>query len=221
MEEIVIFSDIFISNLLNFRFESSPFKDQATVNANWLPMSKAKTPSPRPGICMNKPKKNKRYTIFHANQSSEYNNVPNNYETRLNFIKHHTLMDDNVLSYFSSQFPLYVKTSLSERLSVITVDPNVRPASEELESSLSLYDILFVGTTTGRVLKFVCGFASPSSAHPPSFHHHEKVRRQKVDPKLILIESIQIFEYNIPIRNIIVHQNTGQLIVQSDNQVCF
>ena len=170
---------------------------------------------------MSNPKKNKRYTIVHANQSSEYNNVPNNYESQLNFIKHHTLMNDNVPSYFSSQFPLYVKTSLSERLSVITVDPNVRPASGDLGSSLSLYDVVFVGTTTGRVLKFICGFPARSSVHQSSFQHHEKDKRKNIDPKLILIESIQLFEYNIPIRNIIVHHNTSQLIVQGDNQVCF
>ena len=62
----------------NFRFESSPFKEQATVNANWLPMDKGKTPTPRPGTCSST--KNKRYTIIHSNQtqSDHSNPVPTN-----------------------------------------------------------------------------------------------------------------------------------------------
>ena len=180
-------------------------------------MEKGKTPSPRPGMCSST--KNKRYTIFHSNQSNseDSNLIPNNYETRLNFIKHHALMDDNVPSYFSDQFPLYVKTSLSERLTVIKVDPSI---STLVKNSTGLdYDILFVGTTTGRILKFITSFITQSSTRPLDVFQSDDKTFQKNAPKLTLIESIQIFKYDIPIRNIILHYNTSQLVVQSDNEV--
>ena len=199
------------------RFETSPFKDQATVNANWLPMSRAKTPSPRPGVCSSSTRKKKRYTLeHHANQSSEYNDIPNNYESRLNFIKHHALMDDNVPSYFHNQYPLFVKTTLSERLSVITVNPNILPVVEKEQLLELSYDVIYIGTTTGRVFKFVCNI-SPRTSVPQSMF--EDTHKREISPKFILIESIQIFEYTVPVRNILVHHDTSQVVVQSDNEV--
>ena len=180
-------------------------------------MEKGKTPSPRPGMCSST--KNKRYTIFHSNQSNseDSNPIPSNYETRLNFIKHHALMDDNVPSYFSDRFPLYVKTSLSERLTVIKVDPNI---STLVKNNTGLdYDILFVGTTTGRILKFITSFTAQPSTPPSDVFRSGHMTSQKNAPKLTLIESIQLFKYDIPIRNIILHHNTSQLVVQSDNEV--
>lgn len=182
-------------------------------------MDKGKTPSPRPGMCSST--KNKRYTIIHSNQSSSEHSSPiqNNFESRHNFIKHHALMDNNVPSYFSSQFPLYVKTSLSERLTVIKVDPGF--GSFGINQTLEEYDILFVGTTTGRILKFVSNFASTSNALPFSSFRNEKEASKDREPKVILIESIQLFNYNTPIRNVILHHNTSQVVVQSDNEVIF
>ena len=204
-------------NSLFFRFESSPFKDQATVNANWLPMDKGKTPSPRPGMCSST--KNKRYTIIHSNQSNTEHSspIPNNFESRHNFIKHHALMDNNVPSYFNSQFPLYVKTSLSERLTVIKVDPSIRAFG--MNQTSEEYDILFVGTTTGRILKFVSSFPSTSTTPPLRSFRNENETNKDKEPTVILIESIQLFNYNTPIRNIILHHNTSQVVVQSDNEV--
>ena len=126
-------------------------------------------------------------------------------------------MDTNVPSYFSSQFPLYVKTSLSERLTVIKVDPRI--SSFERNQTLEEYDVLFVGTTTGRILKFVSSFASALTTPPVSSFRNEKDANKNLKPKLILIESIQLFNYNTPIRNIILHHNTSQVVVQSENEV--
>ena len=134
-------------------------------------MSRTKTPWPRPGTCTSTSKKNKRYTIAQGNQSREFSSVPNSYESRLNFIKHHSLMDNNIPSYFDSQFPFYVKTSLSERLSTIEVDPNiVLQDSRNGKMKHSSYDLIFVGTTTGRVLKFFNNFSSNRSKHAVKFY---------------------------------------------------
>ena len=180
-------------------------------------MEKGKTPTPRPGMCSST--KNKRYTIIHSNQSSsEYSNsIPNNFESRHNFIKHHALMDENVPSYLNNQIPLYIKTSLSERLTVIKVDSNVLTMPKNQTSDV--YDVLFVGTTTGRILKFISSFVKSPPISPFKSFLNEEERAKDNFPSLTLIESIQLFKFNIPIRNIILHHNTSQLVVQSDNEV--
>ncbi len=79
-----------------FRFETSAFKDQESVNSNWLPVPKSRTPSPRPGSCQ-------------SNESAIS-------ESSLNFLKHHTLLDESVGGV--TPFPLYVKASLSGKRKV-------------------------------------------------------------------------------------------------------
>ena len=183
-------------------------------------MSSSKIPSPRPGVCTKFSTKNKRFTLIQSNQSNEHTSNPTNYETRLNFIKHHALMDNNVPSYFRSQFPLYIKTSLGERLTVITVDSNVLPANNNDDPTERHYDVMFVGTTTGRILKLV-SFATSSSLPNPlrNKREYDKTNGDDIGQIPILIESIQMFEFNVPIRNIMVHKNTSQIIALSDNEV--
>ena len=45
---------VFTMEEIRANFANSAFKSQSTVNANWLPMSKAQTPDPRPGQCSSK-----------------------------------------------------------------------------------------------------------------------------------------------------------------------
>ena len=129
-------------------------------------------------------------------------------------------MDNNVPSYFRNQFPLYIKTSLGERLTVITVDSNILPANIKDEPMESHYDVMFVGTTTGRILKLV-SFATSLSL-PNNLRNkreYDTTKGDDIGPIPILVESIQMFEFNVPIRNIMVHKNTSQLIALSDNEV--
>ena len=145
-------------------FEVGPFKNQETVNSNWLPMSKSQIPEPRPGLC-----------------SVNGQNLP---ENNLNFIRRHSLMDWSVKS--ATKAPIFTKTSLGERLTVIAADPGVR----SIERTIS--DVLFVGTTNGRVLKV----SSNTNT---------------------LIEALQVFPYHIPVKNLLVTEE--QIIVLSDHEV--
>lgn len=134
-------------------FDDSPFKGQSASDSNWLPIRDSSLPqdSPRPGSC--------------SSDSKELS------ERSLNFIKGHSLMDKAVDNKHVQ--PLLVRTSLKERLAVIAVDPQVRtPAGD-------IYDVLYVGTTKGRVLKFIS--AKNSNAINDSSN-----------PKPILIEEIQV-----------------------------
>ena len=109
-------------------------------------MSKTETPKPRPGTSCNAPIT----------------------EEGMNFLKRHTLMDEPVQSLFN--MPLFVKTSLGERLTVIAVDPRV-PALDKQQ----FHDVIFVGTTRGRVLKLV-----------------NSARNKDNQPLPVLVESLQV-----------------------------
>ena len=66
------------------------------------------------------------------------------------------------------KMPLFVKTSLGERLTMIAVDPGVGVKTH--------HDVIFVGTTRGRVLKLVNSARSGSD----------------VEPLPVLIEALQV-----------------------------
>jgi semaphorin 6 len=159
-------------------FEDGPFKNQENSNSNWLPTSRSQIPDPRPGLC--------------------YNDTFTLPEASLNFIKRHSLMDWSVPS--TDNAPIFVKTGLGERLTVISVDSDVKSVDGRT------HDVLFVGTTHGRVLKIA-----------------NSVVGNKKDSEPVLIESLQVFPYHVAVRNIlVVHPKTpepGKLIVLSDHEV--
>lgn len=67
----------------------SAFKEQETINSNWLRVLPEKVPEPRPGACVN-----------------DSRTLP---DITVNFVKAHPLMDDAVQSYFS--LPVITKIS--------------------------------------------------------------------------------------------------------------
>ena len=152
-------------------FDSS-FKAQQDVNSNWLPLSKQQEPSPRPGLC-------------HAN-SKQLD------DEHLNFLKENVLMDRSVPSH--SGAPHYIKTSPTERLTSIAVDPAV------VTTTGSVVDVMFVGTTRGRVLKLASQIVDG-------------------EERTNLIEEIQLFPLHIPVTNILVETNTGSVVVLSEHEV--
>ncbi|KAL3181395.1 hypothetical protein MRX96_036949 [Rhipicephalus microplus] len=109
-------------------FEGS-FKGQDDINSNWLPIVNSKVPEPRPGQCVN-----------------DSRTLP---DVTLNFITEHPLMDQAVPSHFGR--PILVHTGFQYRFTYIAVDPQVETVSGKK------YDVLFIGTDTGRVLKAVNG----------------------------------------------------------------
>ena len=147
------------------------FKAQSHQNANWLPLDEREVPEHRPGAC--------------SNNSRQLG------EEHLNFLKENMLMDAAVPS--SIHLPHYIKTSPHERLTAIAVDPAVATAGGETA------DILFVGTTRGRVLKL--------AAHRGQTH---------------LVEELQIFPLHVAVSNLLVTHGEGEqarLVVLSDHEV--
>uniref|UniRef100_A0A0A9XEK4 Semaphorin-1A n=4 Tax=Lygus hesperus TaxID=30085 RepID=A0A0A9XEK4_LYGHE len=102
------------------------FKEQESMNANWLKVPTNKIPEPRPGQCVN-----------------DSRTLP---DIAVNFIKTHSLMDQAVPSFNQ---PLLVRISPRNRFVAITVDPQVRTLDGVP------MDVLFIGTDDGRVVKAI------------------------------------------------------------------
>lgn len=159
-----------------------PFKGQKDMDSNWLPVQSQLVPTPRPGKC-----------------SNDSQNLP---DQALNFIKEHPLMDHTVQSFWSS--PLLIQNSFSSRFVSIAVDPQVETSSGKA------YDVLYIGTNNGTVLKAI-NVASPSATnrkHPNS-----------VVP--VIIEEITVFSSQTPVTQLAVYSSyyNPKLVVFSQSQI--
>lgn len=158
-----------------------PFKGQETTNSNWLPIPGGKVPDPRPGQCVN--------------DSRTLPDFP------LNFIKSHTLMDQAVPAFWGS--PLVIHTSIQYRFTQITVDPQVRAPDGKT------YDVLFIGTDNGKVIKAL-NADSPTSS-------------ESINP--VVMEEIQVFAPHMAVTNMMVFRKTGdstedgKLVVVSKDEI--
>ena len=158
------------------------FKEQRSMSANWLPVDQHKVPEPRPGTCTNDTK-----------SLSDQN---------LNFIKTHSLMDETVPPFFGA--PLVIRTGLSSRFTVIAVDPQVRSTSGDA------FDVVFVGTTGGRVIKALNARSADS---------RDGVRT-------VVVEELQVFPAGTIVKDIKVmgggregRRSLAQLAVMSAGEV--
>jgi len=84
-----------------------PFKEQETINSNWLSVPSLKVPEPRPGQCVN-----------------DSRTLP---DVDVNFVKSHTLMDLAVPAFFTR--PVLIRISSQFRFTMIAVDPQVSNSS--------------------------------------------------------------------------------------------
>ena len=165
------------------------FKGQANTESNWLPIRDFELPkdAPRPGSC-----------------SADSKNLP---ESTLNFVKSHSLMDQAVDNVYTA--PLFVKTAVNERLTVIAVDPEVRTPVDG-----KTYDIMYVGTTRGKVLKVI------SVEDDRKFDLN---KGQTSARKPVVIEEMQVFPYHVSVANVQVvkpkDSDKKKLVVLSDHEV--
>ena len=157
------------------------FKEQRDSSANWLPVPDHKVPVPRPGTCQNASR-----PITDSVQ---------------NFIKTHTLMDETVGSFFGA--PIVIRNGLSSaRFTAIAVDPQV------VATDGKAFDVVFVGTTNGRVLKVV----------------NAKSADSRDDVRSVVVEELQIFAPDTVVKEIRVmsgggQRSLGRLAVLTDGEV--
>lgn len=149
------------------------FRGQKTETSNWLPVPEENVPSPRPGVCVNDSRTLPSMTV--------------------NFARSHTLMDTSVSSLYGQ--PLFVKVSLQYRLTAIAVDPQVEALNGKK------YDVVFVGTDDGRVIKFT------NSQGPNS-----------LDVNTTVISETQAFK-GIRITDLRISKSTNTVIVLGQGQM--
>lgn len=150
------------------------FKAQEKPDSNWLPVPEEKVPSPRPGKCVD-----------------DSRTLPS---STFNFIRTHSLMDDAVPS-FQNQ-PIYVSVSLQWRLTSIVVDPQV----EALDGKK--YDVIYVGTDDGRVIKFINNKAPDTNT-----------------VETVVISEVQVLPRGTQVTDLQISKSTNQIIVVGSGRI--
>lgn len=149
------------------------FKSQRDSTSNWLPIAKEAVPDPRPGRCVEDSR------TLHT--------------LSVNFIKTHTLMETAVKSMHKR--PLLTRVNLKHRFTAITVDPQIRGLDG------NFYDVIFVGTDDGRVLKIAHIYGENPSAEST------------------IITETQVLGNDQPVRELSVSRSTANLIVVGSGKI--
>ena len=111
------------------------------------------------------------FFIFQVFAGSCPNNSKELNDANLNFIKTHPLMNDAVPPFFNH--PVLIRTGLNMAFTSIAVDPQVLslPPEDNITTYLqvstpdgSKFDVIFVGTSRGQLLKAVNSLAPKSIA---------------------------------------------------------
>ncbi|XP_065077215.1 semaphorin-1A-like [Ochlerotatus camptorhynchus] len=155
-------------------FEGS-FKSQRDIHSNWLQVPQNQVPDPRPGKCVD-----------------DSRTLP---KASVNFVKMNTLMDASVRSLHSR--PIFTRVSLLYRLSAITVDPQVKALDGKT------YDVIFVGTNDGKVIKFVNILSSNSTD----------------EVKTVIISETQAFPIGTKVNALTISKKNKKLIVISNGKI--
>lgn len=150
------------------------FRSQRDSTSNWLPVAKEAVPEPRPGRCVDDSRTLPTMTV--------------------NFIKTHTLMETAVESMHDR--PLLTRVNLKHSFTAITVDPQIQGLDG------NFYDVIFVGTDDGRVLK-IANIIGKNGTHAEA----------KV------ITETQVLATGQPVRQLSVSRSTGSLVVVGDGRI--
>ncbi|XP_053662420.1 semaphorin-1A [Anopheles marshallii] len=152
-----------------------PFKAQRDIHSNWLQVPPSSVPEPRPGKCVD-----------------DSRTLP---KALVNFVKTNNLMDNSVPSLHSR--PVFTRVSLYYRLSAIAVDPQVKALDG------NRYDVIFVGTNDGKVIKFVNILSANSSD----------------DVRTVVISETQAFSPGTKINEMTISKKNSALIVISSGKI--
>lgn len=156
------------------------FKSQRDSSSNWLPIPPESVPEPRPGKCVD-----------------DSRTLPS---MAVNFVKTHTLMEQAVPSMFGR--PILTRVNLKHRFTAITVDPQIR-AMDGI-----VYDVIFVGTDDGRVIKFI----NLMSANTTTANSDD------ADDAIVITET-QALPHGIDIKELSVSRETESLIVVGNGHI--
>lgn len=147
------------------------YKAQKDINSNWLAVTPV--PGPRPGTCVDDSR-----TL----SSSTFN-----------FVKTHSLMETAVNAF--SGRPLLIRTNQDYKLTSVAVDSQVKALNGQS------YDVIFVGTTNGKIIKFINIFENGK------------------EPIVNVITESQVLPSGMPVKEITVSKKTSSIIVIGNGHV--
>lgn len=158
---------------VNKVFTESQFKSQSSPRYSWQPVRPDAVPRPRPGSCI-----------------ADSTTMP---EEAAAFARANPLMADAVPNFFGS--PLVVHAGVdNDRFTQIAIDPQV-PALDGRR-----YDVLFVGTDQGRVLKMINVAGAGAKTKDATVH----------------VETLRVLEKPMSVRNLMLYrERTGNAIDDS------
>ncbi|KAF5890641.1 semaphorin-3B-like isoform X1, partial [Clarias magur] len=154
-----------------------PFAHKEGPNYQWVPFQ-GKVPYPRPGMCPSK--------TFGSFESTK--GFPDNV---IQFARHHPLMYNPVTPLAGR--PLFLRTGMPYSFTQIAVD--------RVNAADGHYDVMFIGTDVGTVLKVI-------SVPKGSWSNTE-----------LLLEELQVFKDSSSIINMQISSKRQQLYVGSDTGV--
>nr|XP_013810971.1 PREDICTED: semaphorin-3B isoform X1 [Apteryx mantelli mantelli] len=155
-----------------------PFAHKEGPNYQWVSYQ-ARVPYPRPGMCPSK-----TFGTF-----SSTKDFP---DEVIQFARHHPLMYNPVLPH--GQHPIFLQANTPHTFTRIAVD--------RVTAADGHYDVLFIGTDVGTVLKVV-------SVPKESWHNMEE----------LLLEELQIFQDSSPITSLQISSKRQQLYAGSATAV--
>lgn len=165
---------VYSMNTILEAFEGK-FKNQRDVNSVWRALDDSEVPQSRPGQCVD-----------------DSRTLPS---STINFVLKNPLMDGAVNPIHES--PLLVHTGNNYKFTSIAVDPQVETLNGKS------YDVVFIGTDNGNVLKLINAGSGNSLA----------------ENKPIVVSEHQVLPAGTRIKELKISRATQTLIVVSDNFV--
>jgi semaphorin 6 len=163
---------VYSMNSITGAFEGK-FKNQRDVNSVWRALDDSEVPTSRPGQCVD-----------------DSRTLPS---STINFVLKNPLMDGAVNPIHNA--PLLVHTGSNYKFTAVAVDPKVETINGRS------YDVIFIGTDNGNVLKVINAGSS------------------EIDNKPVVISEEQVLPKGTRVKELRVSRATGKLVVVSDNYV--
>lgn len=163
------------------------FKGQKDATSNWLPIPDSEVPKPRPGKCVDDSRELPTRTV--------------------NFVKMHTLMESSVPAMHGR--PLLTRVNSKNRFTAIATDAQIESLNGDR------YDVLFVGTDNGRVIKFINCIRSNDTEN--GTRNNSQTSAEQLET--IVVTETQALPHGFPVKEMTVAKEQNSLIVVGSGHI--
>lgn len=158
-----------------------------------MPITNGEVPEPRPGKCVDDSRELPMRTV--------------------NFVKMHTLMESSVPALYGQ--PLLTRVTSKHRFTAITTDAQVEALNGDR------YDVLFIGTDNGRVVKFINYLRPPSAENATESNKSSEQlpNAPNLNLETVVITESQALPHSTSIKQMTVAKEQQSLIVVSSGNI--